>query len=171
MLDEPEPASDDDDDTAHESIMELPGAEESSSEEDEGLSEEGEDDGNDDELASAELNSVDGEDSDSEAEEARLSNAWGKKRDQFYDTDYVDGDYRLEDEELEMAEEEEKEALLLQSRRLAGRDDADFVRGVVTWRRWLDVNVGRFRRCLSPYCDCIQVGTWCPECPRFLLSC
>eukprot|EP00038_Savillea_parva_P007543 m.170888 g.170888 ORF g.170888 m.170888 type:complete len:674 (-) comp13305_c0_seq1:128-2149(-) len=73
------------------------------------------------------LNSVGGsEDEDPEAAEERLTKAWGAKRNAFYDTDYVDPDYRLEEEELEMAAEEEAEALRLQRAHLRALQEEDY---------------------------------------------
>jgi hypothetical protein len=60
---------------------------------------------------------------------------WGQKRGAYYDTDYVDPDFRVEDEELQMAEDEEKEALRLQRGQLevCARFPCVGARGPLVW--------------------------------------
>lgn len=60
--------------------------------------------------------------------------AWGKRRKDFYHTDYVDEDYggftRAEEEEAALLEE--KEARVIQDRLLAELDDTDFSFGLIS---------------------------------------
>lgn len=60
--------------------------------------------------------------------------AWGKRRKDFYHTDYVDEDYggftRAEEEEAALLEE--KEARVIQERLLAELDDTDFSFGLIS---------------------------------------
>lgn len=77
-------------------------------------------------------------DSDIEGKEENYnlpdSKAWGKRRKDFYHTDYVDEDYggftRAEEEEAALLEE--KEARVIQDRLLAELEDTDFSFGILT---------------------------------------
>lgn len=68
---------------------------------------------------------VTGQDDDPN-EDDRLTGQWGKKRQQFYDTDFVDPDFGDNAEDELAAEEEEAEALMLQRKQASLLSNDDF---------------------------------------------
>jgi U3 small nucleolar RNA-associated protein 3 len=96
-----------------EQVMKLRGVD---SDEDE------EDEEDEEDMDTANVLGLDREDPDAEAE--RIAARWGKQRGAYYNTDFVDPDFMLEEADEEAARQEEEEAVRLQ-RRAAERLAAD----------------------------------------------
>eukprot|EP00039_Didymoeca_costata_P010474 m.141130 g.141130 ORF g.141130 m.141130 type:complete len:472 (+) comp14839_c0_seq5:206-1621(+) len=72
------------------------------------------DDNGPDAVLGIDADETDDDDDGGEDEEDEDVGTWGRKRKQFYDTDFVDPDFMVQEEEMELAKEEEEEAMRLQ---------------------------------------------------------
>lgn len=91
---------------------------------DQGTDEDEDEDDGDEEDADSMKSDIEGLQEDDDLPDER---AWGKKKKQYYSTDYVDQDYgTTNQQDLEAAEIEEQEARNIQKRLAEQLDDADF---------------------------------------------